>query len=78
MRKPLSQLPLHINGSYMSYMFSFSAGVFFHEYSRFTGQQGKEQGIYLSPVYHLHPLHSYLNINQAITAKSLPLHIASS
>ena len=30
--------------------------VFFHEHSRFTGQQGKGEAIFLSPLYHFHPL----------------------
>ena len=37
--------------------FFFSIWVFFHEHSRFTGQQGKGEGIYLTPLYHFHPLH---------------------
>ena len=55
-----------------------SIWVFFHEHSRFTGQQGKEEGIYLSPLYHFHPLHRHLDISQAITAESSPLHIGGS
>ena len=31
--------------------FSFSVWVFFHEHSRFTGPQGKGEGIYLTPLY---------------------------
>ena len=34
--------------------FFFSIWVFFHEHSRFTGQQGKGEGIYLTPLYHFH------------------------
>ena len=57
----------------------FSIWVFFfHKHSRFTGQQGKGEGIYLTPVYHFHPLHRHLDISQAVTAESSPLHIASS
>ena len=50
--------------------------VFFHEHSRFTGQQAKGEGIYLTPVYHFHPLHRHFGISRAITAESSPLHIA--
>ena len=58
--------------------FFFSIGVFFHEHSRSTGQQGKGEGIYLTPLYHFHPLHRNLDISRAITAESSPLHIAGS
>ena len=58
--------------------FFFSIWVFFHEHSRFTGQQGKGEGIYLTPLYHFHPLHGQLDISRAITAESSPLHIAGS
>ena len=30
----------------------FAIWVFFHEHSRFTGQQGKREAIYLTPLYH--------------------------
>ena len=30
----------------------FFIWVFFHAHSRFTGQQGKGEGIYLTPLYH--------------------------
>ena len=56
----------------------FSIWVFFHEHSRFTGQQGKGKGIYLTPLYHFHPLHRHLDISRAITAESSLLHIAGS
>ena len=56
----------------------FSVWVFFHEHSRIIGLQGKgEEGISLTPHYHFHPLHRHLDINRAITAECLPLHIAS-
>ena len=58
-----------------AYRFFFSTWVFFHEHSRFTGQQGKEEGIYLTPLYHFQPLHIHLDISRAITAGSSPLHI---
>ena len=38
----------------------FSIWLYFHEYSRFTGQQGKGEGIYLTPLYHFHPIHRHL------------------
>ena len=56
----------------------FSILVFFHEHSRITGLQGKEEGISLTPHYHFHPLHKHLDISQAINAVSSSLHIASS
>ena len=56
----------------------FSIWVFFHNHSRTTGLQGKEEGISLTLHYHFHPLHRHLDISQAITAESLPLHIGSS
>ena len=56
----------------------FSIWVFFHDHSRITGLQGKGEGISLTPHYHFHPLHRHLDISRAITAESLPLHIASS
>ena len=53
---------------------------FFHEHSWLTVQQKKGKGISLkvTPHYHFHPLHIHLDISRAITAGSLPLHIASS
>ena len=42
----------------------------------FTGQQGKGDAIFLTPLYHFHPLHRHLEVNQAITAESSPQHIA--
>ena len=62
---------------YAPSFFFFSIWVFFHEHSRSTGQQGKGEGIYLTPLYHFHPLHRHLDISRAITAGS-PLHIAGS
>ena len=60
------------------FLFFFSIWVFFHKHSRFTGQQGKGEGIYLTPLYHFHLLHRHLDISRAITAESSPLHIAGS
>ena len=56
----------------------FSIWVFYHDHSQITGLQGKGEGISLTPHYHFHPLHRYLDISRAITAESSPLHIASS
>ena len=41
----------------------------FQEHSRFIGQQGKGEGIYLTPLYHFHPLHRHFNVSRAITAE---------
>ena len=60
------------------FVFVFFIWVFFHEHARFTGQQGKGEGISLTPLYHFHPLHRHLDISRAITALSSPLHIAGS
>ena len=43
---------------------------------RGTAREG--EGIYLTPLYHFHPLHRHLDISRAITAESSPLHIAGS
>ena len=58
--------------------FYFLSGFFFHEHSRFIGQQGKGKTLYLSPLCHFHPPLRHLDISQAITAESSPLHIVSS
>ena len=61
------------------FLLFFSIWVFFHEHSRITELQGKGGGgISLTPHYHLHLLHSHLDISRAITAESSPLDIASS
>ena len=51
--------------------------VFFHEHSRITRLQGKGENISLIPHYHFHPLHRHLDISQAITPESSPLHIVT-
>ena len=56
----------------------FSIWVFFHKHSQFTGQQGNREAISLTPLYHFSLLHGHLDISQAVTAGSSPLHIASS
>ena len=58
--------------------FYFSVWIFFHQHSRFTGQQGKEKTISLISLYHFHPSHRHLDISRAITAESSPLHIGNS
>ena len=55
-----------------------SIRVFFHDHSRTTGLQGKEDAISLTPHYHFHPLHRHLGINRVVTAESSPLDIGSS
>ena len=74
----IKSLLLNSMGKYIYIYFFFSIWVFFHEHSRFTGQQGKGEGIYLTPLYHFHPLHRHLDISRAITAESSPLRIAGS
>ena len=58
-------------------MFFFSIWVFFNEHPRFTGQQGKEKAISLTPLYHFHTLHRHLEISRVINAKKSSLHIGS-
>ena len=57
--------------------FFFYIWVFFHEHSWFTWQQGKGEGIHLTPHYHFHPLHSHLEISWVIVVESSPLHLAN-
>ena len=49
-----------------------------HTHSQFTGLQGKGESISLTPLYHFHPFHRYLEVSRAVTAESSPLHIANS
>ena len=42
----------------------------------FTGQERKAEAISLNLLYHFHPLHRHLDVNQAITAESSPQHMA--
>ena len=51
--------------------------IFFHEYSRFTGQQEKEEAISLTFLYHIDLLQRYFDISWVINAESLPLHTGS-
>ena len=56
----------------------FSMWVFFHEHSQITGLHRKRKGISLSLHYHFHSLLRHLDISQAITMESSPLHIVNS
>ena len=53
------------------FFFFFFIRVFFHEHSRFAGQQGKGEGIYLTPLYHFHPLHRRLDISRGDYCREL-------
>ena len=63
--------------SFFLYLF-FSIWVFFREHSRFTGLQGKGEGISLTPHYHFHLLQGHLDVSMTIPAGSSHLRIASS
>ena len=39
---------------------------FFHKHSRFTVQQGKGKGIFLTPLYHFQPFHRQLDIRRRL------------
>ena len=69
---------LHVEKNQIFKEKDYSIWIFFHDYSRFTGLQGKGEGISLAPNYHFHPLYRHLDISRAITADSSPLHIGSS
>ena len=70
---------LHVVKHDLLFLFQFFFYLaFFHEYSRFTGQQAKGETIYLHPFYHFHPLHRHLDISWVIAAESSPLRIAGS
>ena len=60
------------------FFFFLSTWVFFYEHSWFIGQQGMGEGIYITLLYHFHPLHRHLDISRAITTESSPVHIGSS
>ena len=55
---------------YLIFVFFFSICVFFHNHSRIAELQGKLEGFSLTPRYHFHSFHRYLNISRAITAES--------
>ena len=49
----------------------FLSGIF--TIHRTVEEEVGGRGIYLTPLYHFHPLHRHLDISQAITAESSPL-----
>ena len=72
-----------INSLCMGFTFNFpfkffSIWVFFHDDSRFRGQQGKGKAMSLTPLYHFHPLHRHLDISREVTTKISLQHIGSS
>ena len=69
---------LNVKSKLLSLLFFLPGFFFFHVHSRSRGQQGKAEGIYLTPLYHFHLLHRHLDISCAVTAESSPLHIVSS
>ena len=58
--------------------FFFIIWVFFNKHSWITGEQGKGEGISLTPRYHFYSFHRHLDISWVITAESSPLHIGCS
>ena len=56
-------------GDFYGFFCFLSIWVFFYEHSLFTGHQGKGEGIFLTPLYHFHPLRRHLDISWAITAE---------
>ena len=54
----------------------FSIWVLFHKHSRITWLQGNGEDIPLTPQYHFHLLHRYLDIGWVITAERSSQHIA--
>lgn len=58
-------------------VYIFSIWFLFYEYIGVTGQQGKEKAVSLTTLYRIHPLYRHLEIKQALTAESSPLHIVS-
>ena len=73
-----SEVQIILKTNLISWHHFFSIWVFFHNYSRITGLQGKGEGISLTPHYHFHPLHRYLDISRAVITESPTLHIDSS
>ena len=53
----------------------FSISLFLQQHSRFTGQQGKKVAIFLTLLYHFHPLHRHLDISWTITVVRSPSDI---
>ena len=40
--------------------------AFFQEYSQFSVEQGKGEAIFLTPLYHFHPLHRHLDVSRLV------------
>ena len=87
MKELIRTLPIILGNSFFTcykaefvflLFFIFYLIFFFHEYSRFTGQQRKEKAISLYPFYHLHSLHRHLDISRVVAAERSPLRIADS
>ena len=57
---------------YLFYLSFLSRTITFHRAA------GNGEGIYLTPLYHFHPLHRHLDISRAIIAERSPLLKASS
>ena len=51
-------------------IFLFSNWIFLHKHSRFTGEQGKEEAISVTPLYPFQPLQRNLNTSRVITAEN--------
>ena len=58
--------------------FFFLSGFSFTNNHDSQESRGRGRLISVIPFYHFHPLHRHLDISQAITADSSPLHIVSS
>ena len=56
-----------------AFLILFLSG-FFHEYSRFTEQQGKGEAIYLQLFFYFHSLHRHLDISWVIAAEVTSAH----
>ena len=75
----LSFLLLFFVGKFFLKVFFFYLGFLSRTFAiHGTAGEGEGDGIYLTPLYHFHPLHRHLGISRAITAGSSPLHIAGS
>ena len=62
--------------SSICFIYFFLYGFFFHKNSWFTGQQGKEEAISITPLYFFHPLHRHLYICRLITGDNSLLYVA--
>ena len=63
---------------FLCFFFFFQSSFFFHEYSRFTGQQVKGKAISCYPFFHFHTLYRHLDISRVIATESSPLRRAGS